>query len=271
MSYETHPQLEDIEDPDTVLWRYVDLYKWLDMLQTSELHLTRADQMEDRWEGSYSEVNLAQRPSLYGANWSVTAPSLSMMYQFGRSHTYLNCWYMGAGESYAMWKIYDAAGRGVAFRTTAGRLKESLVGPPREPPISGAKVQYVDYSKTFIPEANIFFPYVHKRLSFSHESEYRLLALWAPEALETDEDEDENEDENEDEYEYEDEDIAVSTEPDLPPLFIREPVDLGRLVEAVYVSPDAPNWVARVVGEVTGKYMPGLDIRHSDLAADPVY
>ncbi len=51
-----------------------DLYKWLDMLQTSELHLTRADQMEDRWEGSYSEVNLAQRPSLYGANWPMMAP-----------------------------------------------------------------------------------------------------------------------------------------------------------------------------------------------------
>jgi hypothetical protein len=260
MSYETHPQLEDIEDPNTVLWRYVDLYKWLDVLQTSELHLTRADQMEDRWEGSYSEVNLAQRPSLYGANWSVMAPSMPMMYQFGRSHTYLNCWYMGSGESYAMWKIYDAAGRGVAFRTTAGRLKESLVGPPVSP-LSGAKVQYVDYSKTFIPEANIFFPYVHKRLSFSHESEYRLLALWTPEALETDEDEDDGEGEG----------IAVRTEPDLPPLFLREPVDLGRLVEAVYVSPDAPNWVARVVGEVTGKYMPGLDIRHSDLGADPVY
>jgi hypothetical protein len=183
-----------------------------------------------------------------------------MMYQFGRSHTYLNCWYMGSGESYAMWKIYDAAGRGVAFRTTAGRLKESLVGPPVSP-LSGAKVQYVDYSKTFIPEANIFFPYVHKRLSFSHESEYRLLALWTPEALETDEDEDDGEGEG----------IAVRTEPDLPPLFLREPVDLGRLVEAVYVSPDAPNWVARVVGEVTGKYMPGLDIRHSDLGADPVY
>ncbi len=253
MSYETHPELVDIEDPDTVLWRYVDLYKWLDMLQTSELHLTRADQMEDRWEGSYSEVNLAQRPSLYSANWSVMAPSMSVMYQFGRSHTYLNCWYMGAGESYAMWKIYDAAGRGVAFRTTAGRLKESLAGS-RKPPISGAKVQYVDYSKTFIPEANLFFPYMHKRSSFSHESEYRLLAMWTPEVLETDE------------YGK-----AVRTEPDLPPLFLREPVDLDRLVEAVYVSPDAPDWVARVVGEVTDKYMPGLRIRHSDLAADPVY
>ena len=64
---------------------------------------------------------------------------------------------------------------------------------------------------------------------------------------------------------------AIRQEPDLPPLFLREHVDLDRLVEAVYVSPDAPDWVARVVREVTGKYMPCLDVRHSDLAADPVY
>lgn len=253
MSYETHPELPDIAEPDTVLWRYVDLYKWLDLLQTSELHLTRADQMEDRWEGSYSEVNVTQRPSVYGADWAMMAQNMSKIYEFGRTHTYLNCWYIGEGESYAMWKIYDAAGRGVAFRTTAGRMKESLAGS-RQPPISGAMVQYADYSKTFIPEGNVFFPYMHKRSSFSHESDYRLLAMWTPEALETDE-----------------RGNAVRTEPDNPPLFLREPVSLDRLVEAVYVSPDAPDWVARVVGEVTGKYMPGLNIGHSDLAADPVY
>jgi hypothetical protein len=28
MSYETHPHLPDIKDPDTVLWRYLDNYKW---------------------------------------------------------------------------------------------------------------------------------------------------------------------------------------------------------------------------------------------------
>jgi hypothetical protein len=48
------------------LWRYVDLYKWLDLLQTSELHLTRADQMEDRWEGAYSEVNVTVRDEKQG-------------------------------------------------------------------------------------------------------------------------------------------------------------------------------------------------------------
>jgi hypothetical protein len=253
MSYETHPELPDIKDPDTVLWRYVDLYKRLDLLQTSELHLTRADQMEGRWEGAYSEVNVAVRPSLYGEHWAMMARSMPAIYRYARTHTYLNCWYMGAGESYAMWKIYDAAGKGVAVRTTAGRLKESLVGS-RKPPIAGAKVQYVDYSTTFIPEGNSFFPYLHKRPSFSHESEYRLIAMWCPEVLETDE-----------------RNVAVRTEPDVPPLVLREPVDLDRLVEAAYVSPGAPDWVAPVVGEVTGKYMPGLDIRHSGLAADPVY
>ena len=59
MTYERHPRLPDTDDPDTVLWRYVDVYKWLDLLQTSELHLTRVDQMEDPWEGSYSEASIA--------------------------------------------------------------------------------------------------------------------------------------------------------------------------------------------------------------------
>lgn len=253
MTYETHPNLEDITDGDAVLWRYVDLYKWLDMLQTSELHLTRVDQMEDRWEGAYSTVNVAMRPSMYGKDWPMMAASIPKMYEFARTHVYLNCWYMGEEESAGMWKLYDTVGKGVAIRTTAGRLKESLVGS-HKPPISGAKVQYVDYSKTLIPEGNVFFPCVHKRSSFSHEREYRLLAMWTPGALERDAD-----------------GKAIRLEPDVPPALFREAIDLGRLVEAVYVSPDAPSWVARVVDEVTGKYMPGLSVRHSDLAADPVY
>jgi hypothetical protein len=122
------------------------------------------------------------------------------MYQHGRTHTYLSCWYMGEGESYAMWKIYDAAGKGVAIRTTAGRLKESLIGT-RQPPAFGAMVQYVDYAKTFIPEG-MFFPYIHKRPSFSYENEYRLLAMWSPEVLEMDEQK-----------------VATRMEPDVPPPF----------------------------------------------------
>lgn len=252
MSYETHSNLPDIEDPEIVLWRYVDLYKWLDLLQTSELHLTRADEMEDRWEGAFSKVNVAVRPSLYGEHWDKMASAISNLYAHNRTHVYLNCWYLGTDESAAMWSIYNAAGKGVAVRTTAGRLKDSLVGT-HEPPVSGAVVQYVDYRKTFIPEGNMFSPFIYKRASFSHESEYRLLTMWSPKVLEMDENK-----------------VATRVEPDIPPVFLREAVDLDRLVEAVYVSPDAPDWEARVVHRATYKYMPNVDIRHSDLSADPV-
>lgn len=159
--YSSHPDLPDIDDA-TSLWRYIDLYKYLDLLQTAELHLTRADQMEDRWEGAYSNVNVAARPDLYAEHWEMMSKTMPLMYQYARTHTYLNCWYMGDAQSYAMWKLYDAAGKGVAIRTTTGtRLKSALVGDHR-PALSGASVQYVDYHATFIPEGNMFFPYIHK-------------------------------------------------------------------------------------------------------------
>jgi hypothetical protein len=253
MAYETHPQLRDIEDDDTVLWRYMDLYRYLDLLQTAELHLTRADQMEDRWEGAYGPLNVTMRPTVYAESWEMMAPHFEGIYLHARTHTYLNCWYMGDHESYAMWKLYDATGKGVAIRTTAGRLKASLIGE-RMPPLSGAMVQYVDYAATYIPEGNLFFPYVRKRVSFAHESEYRLLGMWSPQALEVDE-----------------RNTAVRHAPDIPPLFQREPIDVTKLVEVVYVSPDAPSWVVRVISEVTRKYPADIEVHQSDLAADPVY
>lgn len=231
----------------------MDLYRLLDLLQSSELHLTRADQMEDRWEGAFSAVNLAMRPRLYGENWDVMSSHMPVIYQHGRTHTYLHCWYMGLNESYAMWKLYDVAGKGVAVRTTAGRLKQSLLGT-RQILVHGAQVQYVNYDESFIPEGNVFYPFVHKRLSFAHESEYRLLAIWSPKVLEVDEHK-----------------TAVRSEPDLPPLHIREPVDLDLLIESVYVSPDSPDWMAKVVRDVAGKYCRDVEVRHSDLRADPVY
>ena len=71
-------------------------------------------------------------------------------------------------------------------------------------------MKYVDYDATFIPEGNLFFPYMHKRLSFEFEREYRLLAMWSPKSLEVD-----------------DHNTVVRSEPDDPPLFLRERVDLG--------------------------------------------
>lgn len=64
---------------------------------------------------------------------------------------------------------------------------------------------------------------------------------------------------------------VVRSEPDNPPPFLREQVDLGVLIQRCACRPAPPGWVARVVQEVTARYMADVDVVHSDLAADPVY
>jgi hypothetical protein len=209
--------------------------------------------MEDGWEGSYSTVNISLRPSIYASFWEEMSKVTTAMYEHGQTHIFLNCWYMAKHESYAMWKLYDATGKGVAIRTTAGQLKKSLKGSLSSN-IFGSQVQYVDYSQTFIPENNLFSRYVYKRLSFEHEREYRLISMWSPRTIKVDENS-----------------TVLEAEPDNPPFFLRADIDLGKLITAVYVSPGSPEWMAKVVTRTTEQYLPGVEVRHSDLNSGPIY
>lgn len=240
----------DVNDDD-VLWRYVDLTRYLDLLQTSELHLARADQMEDSWEGAFGEYTRKMGPVVYGEHWEQISRHFPTLYHWFRSHTYMNCWHVGAVESAAMWKIYVGDGKGIAIRTTAERLKAALVGPDH---VTGAQVQYVDYSNTWIPHGNEFWALMHKRKSFAHEQEYRLMRSWSPEVYETDENNN-----------------VTRSAPDIPPPFLREPVNLKILVQAVYVAPDAVAWVESAIRKVTTTYAADIEVRRSDLGLGPVF
>jgi len=85
--YESHEHFPDDVNDDDYLWRYLDLARYADLLQTSELHLARADSMSDAWEGSFSATNIFIRPHIYRENWEAMAPTFSEMYVFAR-HAY---------------------------------------------------------------------------------------------------------------------------------------------------------------------------------------
>lgn len=248
--YERHPNLPDIED-STPLWRYMDLPRFVDLLQRRELHLARADKMQDRWEGAYGPTNAAMRPEVYGAHYAAMQEQLPKLAAHARTHIFLNCWYASDCESAAMWSIYDREGRGVAVRTTKGRLLKSLTGPNG---VHGATVQYVDYSTQWIPEGNLFYPFLFKRRSFEHEREYRLLAHWSPKTLRADE-----------------HNTVIEAEPDIPPTGLRESVDLTELVDQIFVSPEASDWFHKVVQKLAEDYGHTWTVQHSELGIDPIY
>jgi hypothetical protein len=112
-------------------------------------------------------------------------------------------------------------------------------------------IRYVDYSKTFIPEGNLFDAFMHKRESFAHEREVRLIAMTGRSGPHPTE-----------------ENTVIDLEPEPPVIPIS--VDLESLVQMVYVAPNAPKWIGDIVQKVTARYSFDFTVRQSDLAIDPI-
>ena len=43
------------EDPNTIVWKYLDLSKFLDLLMSRKLFMSRSDKFQDQYEGTFSE------------------------------------------------------------------------------------------------------------------------------------------------------------------------------------------------------------------------
>ncbi|GKV71168.1 DUF2971 domain-containing protein [Pseudarthrobacter sp. NCCP-2145] len=245
---EFHPSFTNQPENDDVLWRYMDLARFLSLLEDEAIYFARADQMSDKWEGSYSQANVDMRPQLYGELFEDMNRQYPIMHESGLKTTHVNCWHESPVESAAMWDIYQREGRGVAVRTTWKSLVASI-GSDRS--IFGGRVNYVDYRTTFIPEGNFFDRFMHKRLSFAHEREVRLIMMTGRSIPHPTE-----------------EHSAISLGPEPPVIPI--PVDLKKLIQAVHVAPDAPDWVSDLIHKVCKRYGHGFGVRHSDLASDPI-
>lgn len=141
----------------------------------------------------------------------------------------------------------------MAIKSTVGALCDA-VGEIEDRPIYGSRVEYVDYSATFIPEGNLYYPITYKRLSFEFEKEYRLLSIWWPRSKGVDE-----------------RNVAIPDEPDVPPLFLRRKVALQSLIESVNVSPLSPQWIVAAIRDASRHYLPDVEVRQSELADGPIW
>ena len=204
--------------------------------------------MSDQWEGSFSAVNQAIRPKLYGEHYEEMFSNSAGRRAAMLERIHMNCWNLAEFESAAMWEIYEREGRGVAIRTTWGALTSSITSSRQ---VFGARIKYADYLKTFIPEGNLYDASMHKRESYSHEQEVRLImmsGLSEPHPTNPDE--------------------AIDLGPEAPILPIA--VDLQVLIQEVFVAPNAPSWIADLILKVTRKYQYSFPVMHSDLARDPI-
>lgn len=111
---------------DTVIWRFMDLRKFRDLMASEELYFRRADLFTDRSEGLPPEEYLM---SVLGLNPYDVNHRAELNNHFGslaqsRETYFITCWHLFRQEELAMWEQYGHDG--VAIISTYGRLKATL-------------------------------------------------------------------------------------------------------------------------------------------------
>jgi hypothetical protein len=175
MPFVVHPN--SITPPnDTVLWRYSDFAKFMDLIERRKLWFCRADKFEDPLEGTFTDAEIAHFRSLQpdGTPGHPVAQSFAEVSNMMRGTTFVNCWREGKHESMAMWDIYGKGSGVVAIKSTVGLLKEAVASYKWDVMIS--RVKYIDWNERSWG-GNALEMCVRKDLSYAHESEVRAV-IW---------------------------------------------------------------------------------------------
>jgi hypothetical protein len=244
--YEQHPIFSSPEDENERVWRYIDFTKFISLLDRKALYFTRADKFNDKFEGSYSKLNIENRNNIY-SDCTKIPELIPKIAKDMRKHVFINCWHLNQYESAAMWNIYTKNNESIAIQSTFKRLKESVNSSSKK--IFIGKVNYADYETDWIPEGNVLYPFIYKRKSFEHEKELRAIFLEHPINEEG------------------------KFDPIQDPLYdgITVEIDIIKLIETIYISPLADEWIYDLIKSVVKKYNLDFDIKKSDLDSSPVY
>lgn len=212
------------------------------------LYFSRADLLGDEFEGAYSKANIAMRPIVYQGKIPQHAlEKMSELYKLRPKNMFINCWHCNPIESAAMWKIFSRSSEAVAIRSSFRKLRSVL--PPN---CFVGLVNYVDYNSTWIPEGNVYEPFLHKRGSFRHENEVRAIIDGS----------------------------IIDKRPDGTTFInLAAPQENGKhvevsledLIDEVYVAPSAQQWYRELITQVVKRYELKRPVVSSSLDERPVY
>lgn len=112
--YEPDQRFPPPSSDDIAIWRYMDLAKFVSLLEDDALHFSRIDHQSDDYEGSISRAMLAAKRQKwayltdeeYAKHFKRPVGKEAMKTSF--AYIFVNCWHMNEGESAAMWSLYQS-------------------------------------------------------------------------------------------------------------------------------------------------------------------
>ncbi|AOW11144.1 DUF2971 domain-containing protein [Flavobacterium gilvum] len=229
--YLNNPNIKLPQDQDTIVWKYLDLSKFLDLLLSQKLFMSRSDKFEDQYEGTFSEPTFEEIKKL-----SIDNPDFLNYYKTHREKVAISSWHINEYESFAMWQIFTQNSEGLAIQSTVKRLQDALRPENNYKQYIG-EVNYIDYKKEYIPFDDMFFPFLFKRKSFQYEREVRIIS------------------------DVTDSNIKLNDG-------LKINVDISQLIDKIYIHPKSENWYKNLVIQLVKQLGFDFKIEKSDLESD---
>ena len=237
------------------LVKYLNLTKFISLLQRNSLFFCRLDKLEDKFEGITAKPNLTARISwrhylrdeikYFEKNISdeeiiKNVESLYDLEKKIKNLNCVNCWNKGEEESVALWKIYSDFSQGIMIKSSVSQLEEAL--KQTEEKILLSEIHYLDYEREEMLDGNTMWPIIHKHLAYSYESEVRLVfevdqVNWI--------------------HDWSKEEVPEG-------VFIK--LDIDKLIDEIIIGPHSPEWFLKLVREISYKYGLNKPIKKSILS-----
>jgi len=241
---ESHPAI-NVPNENIQLWKYMDLPSFFSLLVDSKLCFTRADFMEDKYEGTFPKLTAQQLDehashSISRGELNPGYRNLSQVLTQDKTRVYLSCWCQENTEMIHMWKIYSKQS-GIAIETSYDDLKKSITD---EENVFPTKIRYIDFEKEGLDwKNNGLTVFTVKRIEYKSESEFRLIVSF-PRLVE------------DQLLKYKTHEAQALPRRQLynKTKVIKISVDIFKLIRAVHISPFAPDWYRDLVVSTLRKF-----------------
>lgn len=140
-------------------------------------------------------------------------------------------------------KLYSKSDEAIAIQTTYSKLVNSL---PDD--LFIGLVSYIDYETEWLPEGNLFYPFMHKRKSFSHENEVRIIK---------------------DGFNEDSKKVRSGDSNLIDGIYVS--IDIGNIIENIFVAPTSPKWYFDLVEKMVVIFKVNANVQFSKLDSTPVY
>jgi len=250
-----HHILEQPQDINGKVWRYMDLPKFISLLYTKSLFFSLPSSFNDPYEGKSSKTYIDQLKKECKNFVHYTLSTMNF-----NNDTFINCWHYNNYESEAMWKVFSNSKNSISIQSNYNNLINSIPENIEGSKIYIGLIKYIDYN---VDDQIINEPldlYCYKRNAYEHEHEIRILFSKRQKMI------------NIPITQIED---AIKsgkiTSNDLPKQNYSLEIKLENLIENIYVSPNSDNWFTDTVKSVVNQYGLHFNVIRSEIDQTPDY